>query len=158
MAIQTAQSMDVLRRRFNPDRDMVWALPRIVRRVLDRMAFEPEQLRAELQTCDAASAVFSADTELVDSLSQVVTMLAQYFKLMGSKDATEHAVELFNRIFIEHKAFATVIAVALVRELLLELPFWYEQIRPQSKLDPMPEIEEIDAAVERLLSRARSGN
>lgn len=158
MAIQTAQSMDVLRRRFNPDRDMVWALPRIIRRVLDRMAFEPEQLRADLQTCDASSAVFSDDIELVDSLGQVITMLAQYFKLMGNKDAAEHAVVLFNRIFIEHRAFATVLAVALVRELLLELPFWFEQIRPQSKLDPMPEVEEIDAAVERLLSRTRSGS
>jgi len=48
------------------------------------------------------------------------------------------------------------LSVAVMKEIFLELPVWFEQVKPQSELDPQPDVEEIDAAVERLLASIRS--
>ena len=156
MAIQTAQSMDAIRRRFNPERDMVWALPRLIKRALSRMTFEPDKLRADLQACSTAGEVFVDDDTLTEQFKQAIGEFAGYIKLSNDKTAIEQAKTSFARLFDDNREFATLLSVAVMKEIFLELPVWFEQVKPQSELDPQPDVEEIDAAVERLLASIRS--
>jgi hypothetical protein len=153
-------------RAFNPDRDLIWCLPRLVTGALKLMS-EAEDEAGKLTEAQLASKLKASGFDVDDSkagkdLEECIKLLAAFFNAVRNPD--EKDVEkvgqellgvLYNRDAGAVAAFRMIIADLLMKRILAEIPFWLEQVRPRSRRDPTPGLDEIEEAMEHVLSKLR---
>jgi hypothetical protein len=141
-------------RAFNPDRDMIWAMPRLMRRVFHSMGELSEQSLKDMLTARS----IASDGTSPEEVGLVAKDIARMFNLMQQfpEQTAKHAEE-FERLK-EHATDAmTLIASMLMDAIFAELPTWFDQVRPKSKFAPIPDVEEIERAANEFLSRGDQG-
>lgn len=144
-------------RAFNPDRDMIWALPRLMRRVFHSMGeLDDQKLFDMLDARLIGSEVYGYPH--ADAMGETAKEVARMFNLMQQfpEKVEEHAKE-YKRMWKKHEFCMPLIACLLMDAIFAELPTWFEQVRPQSKLAPVPDVEEVERAAREFLDRVREG-
>lgn len=144
-------------RAFNPDRDMIWAMPRLMRRVFEALGEEwsRETLAKMLEWYDVVMINDHIPPDEFDAVTEdVVTGIAKMFKLMQRfpHKAEEHAAE-YARLKEVGPEMMLLFGGLLMDIIFSELPTWFDQVRPKSKLSPAPDVEEIEQAANEFLGR-----
>lgn len=144
-------------RAFNPDRDMIWALPRLMRRVFHNMGeLDDQKFIAMLEERLIGTEVYGYPH--ADVMGETAKEVARIFNLMQQfpEKAKEHAAE-YQRLWKDHEFCMPLIACMLMDAIFAELPTWFDQVRPKSKLAPIPDVEEIERAANEFLTRGDQG-
>jgi len=144
-------------RAFNPDRDMIWAMPRLMRRVFHSMGELSDQKLIEMLE-KRLIGVEVYGYPHADVMGEAAKEVARMFNLMQQfpEKAEEHAKE-YERMWEEHEFCMPLIACLLMDAIFAELPTWFDQVRPKSKLAPIPDVEEIERAANEFLARGDQG-
>ena len=146
------------RRAFNPDRDMVWALPRLFRRALETLGedIDINKFRAMVEARGIDCDEFD-NTALYDALSQVIKDVSAYFNALRSDPRLlDKAQPFFDDVFRKYapnQQIRLFLSDILVSRIFAELPTWFATIAPRSPNDPIPSVDEVEAAADELLSR-----
>lgn len=147
-------------RAFNPDRDMIWALPRLMSRVFHMLGTEWSMTRLTEMLEERGAMLlnryrgvtFDASTE------DIVTSFAKMFNLMQQfPEKTEAHAGEYKRLKELDPAFVMLLGSLLMDAIFAELPTWFDQVRPQSKLAPVPAVEEVERAAREFLDRVCEG-
>jgi hypothetical protein len=158
MALQMASSSDL--RRYNPDRDMLWALHRFFRRAFVQFGDGSDGKIAELMTahrirvptCDLAE-------NMKDFVKEIVAVVSDP-TLKDTKNPAEKAEELLFQLFRDdndgHTSIRTLFCVLFLKGLVCELPLWAAMTRPKHPNDPIPGNEDIEAAGREFLDKLGS--
>jgi hypothetical protein len=144
-------------RAFNPDRDMIWALPRLMRQIFHQMGeLSDDKLRQMLDARLIGSEVYGYPH--ANAMGETAKEVARMFNLMQQfpEKAEEHAKE-YQRMWKDHEFCMPLIACLLMDAIFAELPMWFDQVRPMSKLAPQPNVEEIEKAANEFLDRIHQG-
>ena len=147
-------------RAFNPDRDMIWAMPRLMGRVFhalgDDWSVETFWRLQHKYGIDAVGERGSAD--VMERTIEVVKGFAKMFNLMQQvpEKTEEHAAE-YKRLKELCPGFHLTISAMLMDVIMSELPAWFDQVRPKSKMSPTPDIEKIEEAASDFISRSSKG-
>jgi hypothetical protein len=144
-------------RAFNPDRDMVWALPRLFKRALDTMgeniAIDDLRKMIEARGVDLGEL---DDPGLVDALAQVIKDIAKYFNVLSADPLLhEKAQPFFGDVFRKEAPYQQIrlfLADILMSQIFAELPTWYAMINPRSPNDPLPSVGEAEDAADVLIA------
>ena len=93
--------------------------------------------------------------ELLQSTHMVITGMATMFNLMRQfpHKVEEHAAE-YKRLKELCPLFHVLMGSLLMDAIFAELPMWFDQVRPISKLAPSPNVEEIDNAAKQFVDRS----
>jgi hypothetical protein len=147
MAIQ-AKGADP--RLYNPDRDMLWAMPRLMRRALLQFGegIDNADVRDFLRAHDMNSDY--RDETIQSTLEAVITDLARF--LVDLKDNVEvrhNAKERFEAIFGYdtqpklYSALRALIGNFFISVIFAELPIWFDSVQPEKANNPAPTVEEV---------------
>lgn len=152
-------------RAFNPDRDMVWGLPRIMTRaVLEGFGIEnPKEEMTDSELIEHVKKQFTEhlipqvmdDDVLLVVFKEFVGKIQDFFGLAGKNSAELIAGDAFEELYTEtrFKPFVLLLSKLTMRRIFAELPYWFEQVQPRSPKDPRPSTEEVEAAADALLKR-----
>jgi hypothetical protein len=165
LQIGTPQTGDL--RAFNPDRDMVWSLARIVTRAMLE-GFEIENPAEELTDAELVEHVEQQFAKhripqtldakaLLAVFKEFLVNIRDFFGMAGEDDATLLASAAFEKIYTDErfKPFVLLLSTLTMRYIFAELPYWFEQVRPRSVKHPRPPIGDVVAAADALLKRLR---
>jgi hypothetical protein len=140
-------------RAFNPERDMIWAMPRLIRRAFELLGkdWTVEHFTKMLEDRSTACA---QPALTIDPSLEVIQGIAKMFNLMRDFPhmVEEHAAE-YKRLKELDPTFHMLMGSLLMDAIFAELPLWFDQVRPTSKLSPMPNTEEIEAAADEFLKQ-----
>lgn len=160
MAMQVRTNDKAGLRAFNPDRDLVWALPRLLRRALEQLGEEwtAERLVTLLEEhgcpmpCDGlvTDGTMKATDDVIRGLAHMFTTMRDF-----PESAEAHANE-YKRLKELCPLFHMLLASLLMDVIFAELPTWFDQVRPTSKLDPMPDVDVVMQAADAFLDRINS--
>jgi len=154
-------------RAFNPDRDMVWGLPRIMTRaVLEGFGIEdPKKEMTDFELLQHVKKQFTTylipqtmdDDVLLVVFKEFVSKVQNFFGMAGKNSAELLAGDAFEEIYTEtrFKPFVLLLSVLTLRRIFAELPYWFEQVQPRSPKDPRPSTEQVEEAADALLKRLR---
>lgn len=140
-------------RAFNPERDMIWALPRLMSRIFNELGeLSDNKLTALLEGRCIGLEVHRYPHANV--MGETAKELARMFNLMQQfpEKSEEHAKE-YKRLKEERPLCMALTACLLMDVVFSELPTWFDQVRPTSKLSPTPNIEEVEQAAHEFLDR-----
>ena len=148
MAIQVKLPDDPLRRRFNPDRDLAWILPRLMKRGLMTLGVLTEpKLRQVL-----AEAGLS-DKRGIDDFKEFMVLLTDV--LAAAMHPEENPREVVRGKLAElyklPPAIRMLVFDRVMKVIMAEYVVWCEQVKPESEKDPRPDIAEIEEARDALL-------
>lgn len=147
-------------RAFNPQRDLVWGIGRLVKRVGERLS---EALHDDVGDIDEMKyekllkehnikMPLGGISYAVHDFKQFIRGVNDYFqKLHG--DLEEDLEKPFEGLydasqFVEARL---VFCLFLMQEIFAEHPFWWQQVKPNSPLDPQPDVSLIDEAAKKLV-------
>lgn len=151
------------RRAFNPDRDLVWAMGRLVKRLGTKMAERLHDENGEIMSDEYMKmlqdfgiyAPWEHKQKYARYFKEFVHALNDYFqRLHGDMEAPENELtkpldEMFNGY--QYAAPRALFSIMLAQEIFAEHPFWWAQVQPQSDAGPRPRIKEINEAVRAIL-------
>ncbi len=141
---------DPLHRRFNPERDLVWMLPRIMKRGL--MTFgvltEPKLKQVLIE------AGLDTDADIED-FKTFINRLTDFMAAAANPEQNpeEQVREQLGKLYDLPPAIRLLVFERVMKVIMAEFPVWCEQVRPESKRDPRPPIEEIEQARDTLLDQ-----
>ena len=153
------------RRAFNPARDMVWGLPRIMTRaMLEGFGIEdPERGLTDSEMVEHVKKQFTEhlipqmmdDDVLLVVFTEFIEKIQDFFGLAGKNSADLIAGDAFKEIYTEtrFKPFILLLSKLTMRRIFAELPYWFEQVEPLSSKAPRPSTEEVEAAANALLQQ-----
>lgn len=151
------------RRAFNPDRDLVWAMGRLVKRLGMRMAERLHDENGEIKPDEYMQMLrefgIYAPPEHKENyaryLKEFVQAVSDYFqKLHGDMSQPKNEISKPMEAMFTGQQFAAaraLFSIMLAQEIFAEHPYWWEQIQPQSDTDARPRIKEINEAVRAIL-------
>ena len=143
---------DPLHRRFNPERDLVWALPRIIKRGLMTFGMLTEPKLRQLLVENGFDITITG-TDLKD-FEEFIGLLTDFFAAAVDPALSDKAVRDKLVVLYELPPAIRMLAFDRVMKVIMaEFPVWCEQVRPESKKDPRPPVEEIEKARDTLLER-----
>jgi len=162
-AMQVKVGGDRERRAFNPDRDLVWSMGRHVKRLGAKLSklihnedgtINPDEYVKVLQR-HGIYAMATHKDELVGRFVEFITAVNDYFQaLHGDMEKNEISKPLpVMYSGDQYGAARALFSVLLMQEIFAEHPFWWAQVKPQSLVDPQPDVKTIDAAVRELLGQ-----
>ena len=144
-------------RAFNPDRDMVWALPRLFKHALDTLGKDIaiEDFVAKME--DRGADLLGYDLAVIhESLSRVIKSIAGYFNALRDDPLLrDKAQPFFEEVFTKKepdKQIRLYLADVLMAQIFAELPTWFAMINPRSPNDPLPSVGEVEDAADELLA------
>lgn len=150
-------------RKYNMERDMLWALHRYFRRALEEIGDDGSDgaLREVLLKHGITP---PTRTNLMFSLKQLVKRLADIIAVPTSPDrsgdvpdagkkAEQLLLDLFSDIDPGIRALRTLFGVAFLKGVLCEYPFWCEQARPKHMHDPVPNVDRVEEYANAFLDR-----
>lgn len=153
-------------RLYNPDRDMIWAMPRLMKKALQRFGEDitVDEVRAFMR--ERGIETERSDEDIYHTIEKVITDFAKY--LNDLKDAPEvrrAPAERYNAIFapeppdVLYQSLRAVIGDFFISIVYAELPFWFDSVQPEKANNPAPTVEEVSHVVQSLLSNrgAKSG-
>lgn len=144
---------DLLHRRFNPERDLVWALPRLIKRGLMTLGTltvpKLRQLLAESSLVDDAD--FDDLKEFISRLTDFIAAAAR-----SEEESDEYVRAKLSDLYELNPAIRLLVFDRVMKVIMAEFPVWCEQVRPESKKDPRPPVEEIEKARDTLLEQLSS--
>lgn len=149
------------KRAFNPQRDMVWGMGRLVKRLGKRLA---ERLHNENGEIDeqaymlllrehAIYAPKGLEQANVKNFVDFVKVINEYFQKLHA-DMDGAPIDKPPAVMYKGDQFAAaraLFSVLFMQELFAEHPFWWQQVKPSSKTDPRPDVQEIDEAARTIL-------
>jgi len=143
-------------RAFNPDRDMVWAMPRLFRAALESMGKMQKGDLIEFFKKNHIELPGYTEETLFDGLQYTISHVAKYFnELHKNPRLGKDAKPFLDRIFSEggrYMLMRMLIAEKLMARIFAELPTWFAMIAPKSLNDPLPSVEEVEEAANGLLA------
>ena len=148
-------------RLYNPDRDMIWAMPRLMKKAL--FMFGQSITVGEVRELLAQRGIEldCEDGVVYNKLWGVVQSFARYLNdLKDNPDIRRNPGEIHRQLFAvgpDQKVFAAI--RALVADFFLstvyaELPIWFESIQPERANNPVPTVEEVEKAAADILGSA----
>ena len=152
-------------RAFNPDRDMVWGLPRIMTRaILEGFGIEnPREEMADFELLEHVKKQLVVhlipqtmdDDVLLTVFKEFVVKIQDFFGQAGKNSAELIAGDAFKELYTEErfKPFILLLSTLTMRRIFAELPYWFEQVEPRSPKAPRPSTEEVEAAADALLKQ-----
>ncbi|KKN28028.1 hypothetical protein LCGC14_0858400 [marine sediment metagenome] len=167
MALQVKLPGDSDRRVCNPERDLIWALPRIIEKAIGDIGTASTQkefawqLRAMLLkhglVVDGKIAFFgerTGDANFMDGFEEFIKKFGAVWHYLRDDPKGEGLARL-QELFKEPRfaPFRLLISLFVMRRLMAEVPYWICQVEASSKEPPRPEIERITEAVDELLSQ-----
>jgi len=144
-------------RKYNHERDMLWALHRFFRRAFEQFGGGTDDKLAELMTrhrirvpnCDLAE-------NMKLFVKEIVAVVADP-TLKDTKDPGKTAEALLFKLFRDdndgHTSIRTLFCVLFLKGIICELPLWASMTRPKHPNDPLPGNEEIEAVGREFLDR-----
>lgn len=156
-------------RAFNPDRDLVFCLPRLISRALhdlgkevDIGAIQAALLNRGLGGQHLMSLAHERNTTNTDALvavwNEVTKEMAQYFSSAVDSPGTaeSEAPDKLRSIFAVDRgpvrnAVRQFICDMIVRRMMAEFPYWVEQVQPWSEKAARPYTYDINEAVDAFL-------
>ncbi len=142
---------DPKRRRFNPERDLVWMLPRIMKRGLMTFGILTEPKLKQILV-ESGLGPDAADTEdfkvFIDRLSDFMGAAAN-----PEENSDEAVRKILGQLYELPPAIRLLAFDRIMKVILAEYPVWCEQVRPESTKDPRPPVEEIEQARDALLEQ-----
>lgn len=155
MALQMVGTSDL--RKYNPDRDMLWALHRFFRNALVQFKDGENSTLAELMKAHGIKVPTCDLTENMRVfISEVVSVVADPM-LKDTKNPGETAEELLKHLFRSdndgHTSIRTLFCVMFFRAIVAELPTWAAMTRPRKPDEPIPGNEEIASAASDFITR-----
>lgn len=157
-------------RAFNPDRDLVYCLPRLISRALHDLGEEVDVGAVQAALLNrglGGQHLLSLAHErgknnaeaLVDLWCEVTREMGQYFARMVAEpgNAEKSAPELLRSIFAVDRgpvrnAVRQLICDMIVRRMMAEFPFWVEQAQPWSEKAARPYEDDINEAVDKFIA------
>ena len=144
-------------RAFNPDRDMVWALPRLFKRALGTLGkLDGAKFRAALEA-RGISCHGIDDVDLYEALLRVIKNIAAYFNaLRNDPRLLDKAQPFFDDVFKKTEPDQQIrlfLFDVLVFQIFAELPTWFAMIAPKSANDPLPSVDEVEKAADGLMEK-----
>ena len=167
MALQAKLPGDSDRRVCNPERDMVWALPRLIGKALGDIGTASTrkefawQLRALLLKhgimVDGKLAFFgvhTGDADLMDVFDEFIKKFGAVWHYLRDDPKGEGLARL-QELFKEPRfaPFRLLISLLVMKRMMAEVSYWICQVEASSKEPPRPEIERITEAVDELLKQ-----
>jgi len=149
MAMQV-RSDDPLHRRFNPERDLVWALPRIIKRGLMTFGTLTEPKLTELLLESELTPGVDLD-DFKEFISQLTDFMAAAAR--SEEESDEYVRAKLADLYALDPVIRLLVFDRVMKVIMAEFPVWCEQVRPESKKDPRPPVEEIEKARDILLER-----
>ncbi len=167
-AMQIKTTGDRKRRSFNPDRDLVWAMGRMVKRLGLKLGKLLHNKSGDIKPGAymdllRENGIYAPDgfaEQHTRYFKEFITAVNAYFqRLHGNMEEeknkiTEPLPELYEGR--QYAAARSLFSVMLVREIFSEHPYWWAQVQPQSDTDPQPRIKEINDAVRTILGTPES--
>ena len=165
MALQAKVPGDRDYRVCNPERDMVWALPRFVSAAIHDLGTElsreeyAEKLKAELAALGIAHPRFpgialASDNALLDVFAEFVSKFgAVWHKLR--EDPEGEGISDLKEIFGDSRFSwcRLIISHNIMKRLMAEVSYWICQIEASSKDPPRPNIKQIEEATRAILDQ-----
>jgi hypothetical protein len=158
MALQMAGPHDL--RKYNPERDMLWALHRYFRRALEQLGDGSDVTLAELfhanQIESSAEDVSGALRQFVKNIVCVLADPLLKETTDPAKKATELLDQFFNSSDEKYVRIRTLFCVLFMKGILCEFPLWCAMTRPTHPNDPLPSHDEIEAAAREFFDRIQA--
>ena len=142
---------DAQRRRFNPERDLVWMLPRLIKRALTTFGTLSEAALQQL-----LHQAHIGDDTCLDDFSLFISNLTGFLAAaIHPEDHTPEQVRCsLQAVYGQDTARIRLLVFdRIIKVLMAEYPIWCDQVRPESELDPRPSIEDVEKAGDELLGR-----
>ena len=137
---------------YNPDRDLAWAFPRLMRSALARLGtLDINGLREHLVSRSVRGPV--DDTELWNAFEGFINEMNAFLKEMaGNRGAIKAAQPFLDRLYTSDRTqVRLLIADLMLEQMFCELPVWFESVHPSRENEPAPPIEEVEDAARQLL-------
>ena len=161
-AMQIKGGGDRERRAFNPDRDLVWALGRLVKRLGSRLAesvhtngeIDAGKLGELLAQNHIYAPIYCGESDkLVTEFAAFIKEVNDYFQALHGDMTAEltPCAAIFDST--KYGPARSLFSLLLVQEIFAEHPFWWAQVKPNSTTDPQPDVKTIDVAVRELLGK-----
>ena len=157
MALQTRGADPRL---YNPDRDMIWAMPRLMRKALMRFG---EEITIQVVRDLLSKRGFTSqidDETLYSTLEQVLDDLAGYLnELKDSVEVRRSPTLWYQKLFSSdepndaYSSIRSLVADFFMSVVYAELPIWFESVQPEQANNPVPTVEEVEQTVDKLLRR-----
>ena len=157
MALQT-RGAD--KRLYNPDRDMIWAMPRIMMNALKRFGENITSQDVREQMAKRCITVDCSDNELQATVEQVVSDFARFLNDLKDKPDVRREpdipyTDLFaSNVPIPFHAVRVLLADYFMGVIYAELPIWFESVQPENESNPVPRTEEVVELVEKLVGHS----
>lgn len=153
----------------NPERDLIWALPRMVSRAIRTIGtgLSREGYAARLKRllrsydipfgCQNPDGTWSNDAgtdELLSDFKEFATTFAALWHHLRDDPRELGVVKL--REFYDERRFRPFVALVsrlLVKQMVAEVSYWICQVEASSKEPPRPDIERIDEATREILDQ-----
>lgn len=137
------------RRRFNPERDLVWALPRLIAAGLN-------ELGPMADTAEQAKKLGLAVDE--EAMQQFVRALADFTSAAVSPTPDIPPKEALQKLY-ELPAAARLLAFhSILSKILAEFPVWCQQLRADvdPKMERIPDLEAVERIRDEWLDSANN--
>lgn len=158
MALQTTGHPD--RRKYNPDRDMLWALNRFFRRVFYSFGDGSDESVKNLMRANGvavpAGEVLPAMKKFIHDLTSAIADP----HLVETKDPKGKAEELWAKLFTPddpaYVAIRALVSAMFLKGVVCEMPLWCAMVRPAHPSEPLPDLDDIEEAANDFLDKVRS--
>lgn len=149
------------KRLYSPDRDLIWALPRMIRNATVLMGSEITVEHVRKMLADRNITYPGDDEQLYTDLEQLLSGLGKFFNAMrDDKEARKHPEEWFKQLFAEGpvSALRVLITDLLFCVMTAELPIWFESVQPKHEGESAPDVGEVQDAVDAILRQLHGVN
>jgi len=152
-------------RLYNPDRDMLWAMPRLMKKAL--MKFGEDITVADVRALAAQRGITldCSDEVVYNKLWAVIQSFAMYLKDLKDKpDIRRAPAQIHDKLFtvqsdsIVYASIRSIVADFFLSVVYAELPVWFESVQPEQANNPVPNVEEVGKTVDELLAKFKHPN
>lgn len=148
-------------RLYNPDRDLLWAMPRLISTALHMLGenITSEHIR-EMMAKRNIKVDLISDELLYAELKSFIEDMAKFLNDMKDVAAARaRPEEWLNRLFRDgdRAGIRAFIADLLVCAMFAEIPIWFSSVQPDKANSPLPDVEKVQDAVESILRRKLDG-
>jgi hypothetical protein len=147
------------KRLYNPDRDLVWAMPRLISTALKLMGEDITTDHVRGLMIDRCIEVPVPDERLREELESFIRDMARFLnELKDNPEVQQNPHGWFEALFAEgpRAGVRALVADFLMTTMFAELPIWFESLQPE-KDGCIPNVEEVQRAVESILGRGVDG-
>jgi len=146
MALQMVGPKD--RRAYNPDRDILWSLPRLFKRGLRELG---ETNNDKVREVMKAYGITPPEGDLQLVFEQVVAdITSAIVDALSAALPGDASCDLWKQVYDNrdpaYVAVRALFSVLFVKGVICELPIWSASVKPRTPTDPIPDIEEVEAA------------